>query len=152
MPIFKSHKAIFFAKLALVVPLSLITGFTAAMATGGGHGNYFPLMVILGPLNILFIIPLDGPNGGMYFFCGMIFLYVIYAILMKFIKSNKTFVSFSILHIISAFMAIVSNIIGPLFVPGGDLISVLGMNIVVFTLWGLIVWLLFSIYKSRGLW
>jgi hypothetical protein len=154
MPIFKSHKAIFFAKLVLLIPLSLITVYTAAMATGGGHGNYFPLVVILGPLNILFAMPIDGPKGEMYFFCGGVFHYIIYALLLKFIKSNKTFVSLSIFHVISCFIGMFFLGISGIFVDtkNSAFCFVMVTNSIIFSLWGLIIWLLKSIHKSRGLW
>ena len=155
MPIFKSHKAIFFAKLVLLIPLSLITVYTTVtMATGGGHGNFFPLIVIFGPLSILFAMPIYGPNEGMYFFCGGVFLYVIYAILLKFIKSDKTFASLSIFHVISCFIGMLFMGISDMFLSVKDsaFYIVMVINSIIFSFWGFIIWLLKSIYKSRGLW
>jgi len=157
MPIFKSHKVIFIAKLVLLLPLSFVTVYTAgAIGTGGGHGNFFPFIVVLGPLNILFAIPFDRPEG-LYFFDGATFLYGLYALLLKFIKSGKGFWVILSFHVISSFVAmfflgILDNY--PLFEKkGGDvLVTILVMNIIIFILWGLIIWLLKSIHKSRGLW
>ena len=158
MPIFKSHKTIFIAKLALLLPLSFVTVYTAGViATGGGHANFFPFIVVLGPLNILFAIPFGGPEG-LYFFGGATFLYGLYALLLKFIKSGKGFWVILSFHVISSFVAMFFlGILGnySLFEKkggGGFFVYLLVLNINVFILWGLLLWLLKSIHKSRGLW
>jgi len=154
MAIFKSHKVSFFAKLALLIPLSLITFFLAVTATFGGNGNFLPLMVLFGPLNIILeIMPIDGAHEEKFCFYGVILLYVLYAALLKFIKSNKTFVSFLIFHIMSAVITTALHFDAIFLNMRRDwLIYLLSMGIIALVLWGLIIWLLFSIYKSRGLW
>ena len=156
MSIFKSHKhkLIFIAKLALLIPLSLITFSLAVTATYGGNGNYLPWMVFSGPLYIIQeTMQIDGAHEEKFYFYGVILLYVLYAVLLKFIKSNKTFVSFLIFHIMSAVITIALNFDAIFLKMRRDwLIYLMGMGIVALVLWGLIIWLLFSIHKSRGLW
>ena len=143
MPIFKSHKVIFFAKLALLLPLSFGLLFTALLLTGAGHGIFSPLQWVLGPLNIL--CPIDSHLRGAYFLFGTIGLYEIYALILKFTKSNKSIFFILAIHVISSMLASVDTIVAD------------SNNHIV---WGVIlliplipvIWLLFSIYKSRGLW
>jgi len=151
MPIFKSHKAVFIAKLVLLLLLFLITGFASiVIGTGGIPAHEFPFQLILGPVNILHAFSLGGREGEMYAYRGVILLYVMYALLLKSIKSDKTFLSVLIFHITSGLIAIYFfGYFGiyPLF-GKQELIA----DSIILALWALIIWLLFSIYKSRGRW
>jgi len=153
MPIFKSHKVIFITKLALLLLLLCITGFASVViGTGGIPAHDFPFTLILGPVNILSAFSLHGREYEIYACRGVIFLYVMYALLLKFIKSSKTFLSVLVFHIISALILMCLFSLHPL---GNDPLfetRALVSDAIFLALWALIIWLLFSIHKSRGLW
>ena len=153
MPIFKSHKVIFFTKLVLLISLSFVmVAFAAIMGTGGGHGNYFPVVLIFGPAWILSALPVPPHMEHIYLICGVICLYVTYALLLKFVKSEKTFSVIFISHIVISFIIMLLGDIGvpELFVnDAGAIPFVLPMNAITFTLWALVIWLLKSIHKNQ---
>ena len=155
----KSNKMRFITRLVLLCPLSLLMGFVGVMGTGGGHGNYFPLILISGPVSILFVIPLYGFVKGICFLCGMLCLYGTYALLLKFIKFDKTFCSILVFHIMSALITMFflnTNKHYPMFISDGIDDSatqiLLVLNTIIFTLWVFVLWLLILIHRSRGLW
>jgi len=152
--ILKSDKAIFILRLMLLLPLSLLTGFLGVMGTGGGHGNYFPFILVSGPASILFAVPLHGLDEGIYFFGGIVCLYGTYAFLLKFIKSDTTFRAILIFHIVSASIAMLflGNNGYPMFVKEkiDVVLALLGVNAITFALLSLIFWLLKLIHKSHS--
>ena len=155
MAIFKSHKVSFIAKLVLLIPLSYVAVVAAMIGTGGGHGNYFPSILICGPTWILSAIPVPPHMVGTPVICGVICLYMAYALLLKFVKSNKIFFVILISHIMIGLIIMLFGDVeaSSLFEKNRSVFPIiLGMNTIIFALWGLVFWLLKSIHKSRGLW
>ena len=103
MAIIKSRKLAFIIKLVLLLPLSYITACAAAMATGGGHGNYFAILLVLGPLNVVFLM--SEFKDFRLLFLGVVCLYEVYALLIRFIKSNYTLAVILTFHAASGFIA-----------------------------------------------
>ena len=136
MAIIKSRKLAFIIKLVLLFPLSYITVCTAACLTGGGHGNFLPLILILGPLNIL------EQNMGTFLFL-VIPLYEVYALLIRFIKSNYTLALILTLHVASGLIEILINsnsYSAPLVHP---------IAVILLVPLAFVIWIFVSIDKSR---
>jgi len=146
MPIFKSHKVVFIAKLVLLLPLSFITFVTAMVGMKEGD-NRFPSIVVFGPVNIVSaIFKTSNPDWAKYSICGTLFLYLVYALFLKFIKSGKTFFAILSFHILLSLLTMCFYSMSTLFGVDGLLLVVLLVP------WMLVIWLLKSIHKSRGLW
>jgi len=153
MSIFKSHKVIFITKLALLLLLLCITGFASVViGTGGIPAHDFPFTLILGPVNILSAFSLHGRESEIYACRGIIFLYVMYALLLKFIKSGKTFLFVLVFHIVSALIAM--RLFFGTTLGNYSLFETRALvsDTIILALWALVIWLLKSIHKSRGLW
>ena len=156
MAIIRSRKVSFFLKLLLLLPLSFAMLFVAVIATVGGHGNYLPLTLILGPANILFALDL-GPGWDVLFMCLIVCLYEVYALLLKFVKASATVYWILGLHIASsviAMMTCASNgtlLLGSTIGPKGTqgILNGLFMLGIVLVLWSLVIWTLVSIRKSN---
>ena len=98
----KSSKASFIIKFVLLFPLSLAMIFVAMWGTGGGHGNFFPLKVIMGPMVILFFLS-GAMNHDLATMCAMLgtaCLYPAYALLLYFVKARILPVILAVIHIV----------------------------------------------------
>ena len=142
MNIAKSNKLIFVAKLILLLPLSYSVVLVSLYLSASGRGNWFPLVLIVGPLNILnSTIGLD-PLWGDYLIWGTTCLFEIYALILKFIKNNKIILFLIIFHVISSVMEML------FLVSKNYNMGYITLLFVIVPLL-IIVWLFVSIYRSR---
>ena len=157
MAIIKSRNAAFILKLTLLLPLSFATLAVAVFATVGGHGNYLPLMLLLGPANILFAVDV-GSGGEVFALCLFLCQYEVYALLLKFAKAPATVYGILGLHIASSVIAIIAMASNGTLLLGstigrkgvqGILDGLVGFGIVL-VLWSLVIWTLVSIRKSNS--
>ena len=103
MNLVKSNIFWLVVKFVALFLLSFYVAFAAPVATGGGHGNYLPGLVVYGPFNILFFIPKTNPNG-FFIACliyGTVGLYGIYALLALFVKTWRVLLFISAFHILT---------------------------------------------------
>jgi len=126
MMIIKSRVLTFIIKLIMLCTISSIALYSAMLITGGGHGNYLLLLLILGPLNLLLpvmqFLPyvlmacgiLQGGEDDVYaqilpyiiMMSGTVCLYVVYALYIKISKSKNAFLKILTLHAVSIIMAL----------------------------------------------
>ena len=156
MAIFKSRTLAFIAKFMLLLPLSCFTAHIAFGATGGGHGNFLPAILFLGPLTI----PLGGgipcPLWEEYLLLGTpVCLYVVYALLLKFVKSSNVFRLVLIFHLSSSVIGmlfciiIAESLLGPIYSLTYT-VRLLVLDISIFGLFALLFWILGSIRDANN--
>ena len=92
---------IFLIKLILLFPLSFAMIFLAMWGTGGGHGNFLPVKVIMGPTVLLFFLTeiMHHDTATMCAMLGTACLYPTYALLLYFVKARKLPVILAAVHI-----------------------------------------------------
>lgn len=104
MTIKKSHKSTFIIKFGILFPLSSIMIFIAFLFTGGGHGNYLPVKLILGPMGFSIFL-LNTLHHDVLLICaiaGTTCLYPTYALLLHFLKARSLPAILLTIHVASA--------------------------------------------------
>ena len=104
MPPIKSQTTaflIFLIKLILLFPLSFAMIFLAMWGTGGGHGNFLPVKVIMGPMLLLSLFAKILPHSFLDSLAVLVgvCLYPIYALLLYFVKARMLPAILAVIHI-----------------------------------------------------
>jgi len=147
----QSHKRAFILKLVMLFPLSWGMFFLAAMLTGGGHGNFLPIMVTAGPLYIMFCLvdKVSFDIAGMCMLLGTAFLYPFYGLLLRYIKGPWFPTVLAVIHIVSSIVWISKpGEAKRLFVPKDIAIQYAVWDVVIFALWASIIWILVLIRRD----
>ena len=138
-----NKKYIVIIKLVIMIPLSYFTVLNALMLTGGGHGNYLPLIFISGPMNFLF----QPKLSPLIFILGTICLFEIYALLVCFFHSKFTLIIILLVHIISSIIALPIFLTKGYLLLGNEPFILIIINLFFLILPTLIIGLLFSFVK-----
>jgi len=104
MPLIKSHKLSFIIKFVILFPLSYAMAVLAMWGSGGGHGNFLPMALIMTPMLLLsfFIHNLHHCFVTMCIILGTACLFPAYALLLHFVKARIIPFILPILHIVGA--------------------------------------------------
>ena len=132
MAIVESHKSTFIIKFIILFPLSWVMIFVAFLYTGGGHGNFLPLQLIVGPAFLLAFLPND-----VLIMLGAACLYPAYALLLHFVKVRGIPVILAIIHVACAAALLHHSNSGPSITEPYSLM-----------LLAIIIWMLISIRRE----
>ena len=138
---------IFIVKLVLLCPLSFVAVELATKFAVGGHGSFLPLLLIMGPLNLLFALMNLSPSWEAYILYGTICLYETYALFLKFIKVRYATRSILMFHIASIVIGLLLWLNGS---PDFYIVLELLSCAIVMIPWGLIILVLVSIRGPLG--
>jgi len=146
LAIAKLHTLIFIIKLIILVPLSWFVIALAAGLTGGGHGNYLPTLIVLGPMSFCFLIKTFSFTHIIW---GTVCLYEAYALFIKFVKAEYAFSLVLRFHMISCMVAF-PFYIGTYRLLGDELLIVLLLNVVFIGIPISVIWIILASIRKTN--
>jgi hypothetical protein len=102
----KSNSWMLALKIAAMLPLSFFVVFAAALLTGGGHGNFLPILVIYGPMLGLWALARSFSHDvtSLIMFFSAPCLYMAYALLAAFVRTRRILAILLTIHVLSIFI------------------------------------------------